>query len=85
MSAVYAQQVARFESFPKGGLRRLECLLETGCLGSRPVGPVADRTARSDMVSQRHASGVGSGLQGHQGVGNLYVVHPHMLGAAGVP
>jgi hypothetical protein len=82
---VHAQQVARFESFPKGGLRRLECLLEAGCLGSRLVGPVADRTARSDMVSQRHASGVGSGLQGHQGIGNLYVVHPRMLGAAGVP
>lgn len=84
MSAVYAQQVARFEGFPKGGLCRLESLLKLGCLGPRPVGPVADRPVRSDMTSHRHASCVGSGLQGHKGVGNLYVVHLRMLGTTGV-
>lgn len=80
---MYAQRVARFEGFPKGSLRRLECLLKAACLGPRPVGPIADRPVRSDMVSHRHACCVGSGLQGHKGVGNLYVVHLHMLGTAG--
>lgn len=81
---MYAQQAARFEGFPEGGLCQLECLLKAGCLGPRPVGPVADRPVRSDMVSHRHASCVGSQLQGHKGVGNLYVVHLHMLGTVGV-